>query len=106
VLLPPGGQASVEGDVEGVEGGFPAVGPALLYLAGGVQAHDREVDAFSAAASVGKWPRALTARRIRALIDSMVICPAWASVIPVRMRSARAGFSQTISSRSGCTPPV
>src|SRR3954462_5864874 len=29
---------------------------------------------FSAAASVGKGPRALTALRIRALMDSMVIC--------------------------------
>ena len=28
---------------------------------------------FSAAASVGKWPRAFTARRSRALIDSIVI---------------------------------
>ena len=73
MLLPPGGQSSVEGDVEGVEGGFPAVGPALLYLAGGVQAHDREVDAFSAAASVGKWPRALTARRIRAFTLSIAL---------------------------------
>ena len=41
-----GGQASVEGDLEGVERGFPSVGPALLSLAGGVEAHDREVDAL------------------------------------------------------------
>jgi hypothetical protein len=46
VLLASGGQASVEGDLEGVEGGFPAVGPASLALAGGIEAHDREVDAL------------------------------------------------------------
>ena len=36
----------MEGDLEGVEGGFPAVGPASLSSSGGVQAHDREVDAL------------------------------------------------------------
>ena len=46
MLLRSGRQASVEGDLEGVEGGFPSVGPALLSLAGGVEAHDREVDAL------------------------------------------------------------
>jgi hypothetical protein len=39
----------------------------------GVQAHDHEVDALQAAVFVGKCPRALTARRIQALIDSIVL---------------------------------
>src|ERR1039457_5099585 len=46
VLLLSGAQAAVEGDVEGVEGGLPAVGPALAALPGGVQAHDRQVQAL------------------------------------------------------------
>src|SRR5213083_986067 len=46
VLLPSGGQAPVEGDVEGVEGGLPPVGPAFAALPGRVQAHDRQVQAL------------------------------------------------------------
>src|SRR3982074_705057 len=45
-LVASGGQASVEGDLEGVQRGLPAVGPACAALAGRVQAHDREVDAL------------------------------------------------------------
>jgi hypothetical protein len=51
VLLASGGQLSAEGDLEGVQGGFPSVGPALLALAGGVQARDREVDALECGGS-------------------------------------------------------
>jgi len=35
---------AVEGDVEGVQGGLPPVGPALPAPAGGVQADDDEVE--------------------------------------------------------------
>jgi hypothetical protein len=45
-LLSCGGQESVEGDLEGVEGVFPTVGPAFAAFAGGVETHDREIDAF------------------------------------------------------------
>jgi len=41
---------------------------------------------FSAAVSVGKWPRALTALQIRALMDSMVIWSPWA------LRGGELGF--------------
>jgi hypothetical protein len=73
VLHLSGGQASVEGDLEGVEGGFPLVGPALLSLAGGVETHDREVDALQRGSFGREVPRALTALRIRALIDSIAL---------------------------------
>jgi hypothetical protein len=43
-LLPACAEAAVEGDVEGVEGGLPPVGPALAASAGGVQADDDEVE--------------------------------------------------------------
>jgi hypothetical protein len=46
VLPLSGGQASFEGDLEGVEGGFPAGDPAFLALAGGVQAHHGHVHAL------------------------------------------------------------
>src|SRR5512135_1486089 len=45
-LLPSRAEAAVEGDVEGVEGGLPPVGPPLASPAGGVQAHDRHVQAL------------------------------------------------------------
>src|SRR5260370_41920615 len=45
-LVPGCGPAAVGGDVEGVEGGLPAVGPALAALPCGVQAHDRQVEAL------------------------------------------------------------
>jgi hypothetical protein len=45
-LLAACGQAPVEGDVEGVEGGLPAHRPASLPGAGRVEAHDRHVDAL------------------------------------------------------------
>jgi hypothetical protein len=45
-LLAAGADASVEGDVEGVEGGFPAVGPAFAAVAGGVQGHGGQVEAL------------------------------------------------------------
>jgi hypothetical protein len=38
------GEAAVEGHLEGVEGGFPAVGPALLAFPGRVEAHHGEVE--------------------------------------------------------------
>jgi hypothetical protein len=39
-------EAAVEGDVEGVHSGLPTVGPALAALAGRVEAHDRQIEAF------------------------------------------------------------
>ena len=53
-LLASGGEAAVEGDLEGVEGGFPAHHPPLLALAGGVEAHDRQVDALERGLLVGE----------------------------------------------------
>src|SRR2546421_11074748 len=76
-LLAAGGDAAVEGDVEGAQGGLPAVGPANPSLAGGVEAADGQVQHLQrrllGGESVGKWPRALTARRNRALSDSMAL---------------------------------
>jgi hypothetical protein len=43
-LAAAGPEAAVEGDVEGVEGGFPLVGPALAAAAGGVKADDGQVE--------------------------------------------------------------
>src|SRR5690349_4988670 len=43
-LLPACAEAAVEGDVEGVQRGLPAVGPALPAAAGGVEADDDEVE--------------------------------------------------------------
>lgn len=45
----------------------------LRPLPGGVQAHDGHEDAPERGPLVGKCPRALTARRIRALTDSMAL---------------------------------
>src|ERR1019366_9751636 len=45
-LLPSGGQAAIEGDVERIESGLPPVGPAFAALPGRVQAHDRQVQAL------------------------------------------------------------
>src|SRR5205814_4756194 len=42
-LLPACAEAAVEGDVEGVQGGLPPVGPPLPSSPGGVQADDDEV---------------------------------------------------------------
>ena len=44
MVFPARGEAAVEGDVEGVQGGLPPVGPALPSAAGGVQADDDEVE--------------------------------------------------------------
>ena len=55
-LLPSCAQAAVEGDVEGVEGGLPPVGPALAAPAGGVQAHDRQVQALERGLLGGEMP--------------------------------------------------
>ena len=72
VLLASRAQAAVEGDVEGVQGGLPPVGPPLAAPPGRVQAHDRHVEALQAGLLVDrKWPRAFTARHSRALIDSI-----------------------------------
>ncbi|MGH3772780.1 MAG: hypothetical protein ACRDRW_15545 [Pseudonocardiaceae bacterium] len=62
---------------------------------------------FSAAASVGKWPRALTARRIRALIDSIVILSRWWGVLDVvderrRSRILAGGRGYLLSSSTRC----
>src|ERR1700744_1181310 len=40
------GEAAVEGDVEGVQGGLPPVGPPLAALPGRVQAHQCQVEAL------------------------------------------------------------
>src|SRR4051812_43270972 len=45
-LAAAGGDAAVEGDVEGVERGLPSVGPAGSSLAGGVEAGDGKVQHF------------------------------------------------------------
>ena len=45
-LLPSRAETAVEGDVEGVEGGLPPVGPPLAALPGRVQAHDRHIEAL------------------------------------------------------------
>ena len=71
MLGPSGGQASVEGDLEGVECGFPAVGPALLSLASGVQAHDREEDALQGGRLGGEVAAGVDRPPIPALIDSI-----------------------------------
>ena len=46
LLLAAGGDAAVEGDVEGVQCAFPPVGPAGSALAGGVEAGDGQVQDF------------------------------------------------------------
>ena len=43
-LLPACAETAVEGDVEGVQGTLPPVGPALAAAAGGVEADDDEVE--------------------------------------------------------------
>jgi dienelactone hydrolase len=48
------GEASVEGDLEGVEGRLPAVGPALPATAGGVEGDDGEVEDLHRGCSLGK----------------------------------------------------
>lgn len=55
-LLSSGGESAFEGDVEGVECGFPPGDPAFLSGAGGVEAHDRHVDAFQGCLLVGEVP--------------------------------------------------
>src|SRR5438477_3259234 len=75
LLAAAGSDAAVEGDVEGAQGGLPAVGPANPSLAGGVELQTVRYNTFNADCSVGKWPRALTARRNRALSDSMALVP-------------------------------
>jgi transposase InsO family protein len=45
-LLPAGAEAPVEGDVEGVEGGLPSVGPPPAAAPGRVQADDGQVQAL------------------------------------------------------------
>jgi hypothetical protein len=68
LLAAAGGDASVEGDVEGVECGLPAVG-----LPVGSRLQTVRYNTFNADCSLGKWPRALTERRNRALRDSMAL---------------------------------
>jgi len=54
ILLSSSGQASVEGDVEGVERLLPAVGPSFAAATGGVEAHDRQVHALQRSGLGGK----------------------------------------------------
>jgi hypothetical protein len=56
MLFLAGGQPSVEGDVEGVQGGLPAVGPALSACPGGVKTHNGKVDAFERGLLGGEVP--------------------------------------------------
>ena len=49
-----GGQAPVEGDVEGVEGALPALGPPGPALAGGIQGHDGHVDTLQCGLLIGE----------------------------------------------------
>ena len=62
------------GDVEGVEGGLPPVGPAFAAAAGGVQAHDRQVEALEGrVSSTGQRNTSMTevlCERWRAACDS------------------------------------
>jgi hypothetical protein len=53
-LLARCGESAVEGDVDGVQCGLPAHGPAGLALAGGVQGHDRHVDALQRGLLIGE----------------------------------------------------
>src|SRR6266516_6118904 len=53
-LLPAGADAAVEGDVEGVEGGLPAVGPAPPAGPGGVQADDGQIQVLEGGLLVGE----------------------------------------------------
>ena len=68
-----GREPVAEGDVESVQGGLPPDRPPFLSGPGRVEAKDGQVEAFSAACSVGKWPRAFIARRNRALMDSIAL---------------------------------
>ena len=52
-------EASFEGDGEGVEGGLPAVHPALAAFAGGVEAADDQVEALERGLLVGEVPPGL-----------------------------------------------
>src|SRR5436190_9055603 len=54
LLVASGGDASVEGDVEGVQRGLPAVGPAGLAAAGGVEAADGQVQHLQRGLLVGE----------------------------------------------------
>ncbi len=54
VLLPACGQASIEGDVGGVQRFFPAVGPPFAAATSGVEAHDRQVHTFQRGGLGGK----------------------------------------------------
>src|SRR6266496_1320729 len=55
-LLPAGADAAVEGDIEGVERGLPAVGPAPAPTAGGVQADDGQIQVLERGLLVGEVP--------------------------------------------------
>ena len=54
VLLSACGQASVEGDLEGVECLLPPVGPSPASAAGRIEAHDGQVHAFQRGGLGGK----------------------------------------------------
>ena len=69
LLAAAGGDAAVEGDVEGVECGLPAVGPALPAAAGGVEGYDGEVEDLHRGLFGLRW-------RIR-----RVSLPAWSAYV-------------------------
>src|SRR5438067_12207483 len=84
VLFPAGGQASVEGDLKGVEGFLPAVGPAFAALYGGVEAHDGKVDAFECGLLVGEVAAGVDRSadagvdRFDGYLESLGVCrPCW-----------------------------
>lgn len=64
-------KSAFEGDDEGVQGWLPAGGPACAALPGRSSSLVARYRHFSAAASLGKWPRAF--------IDALVIL-SWASL--------------------------
>lgn len=54
ILSAAGTDAAVEGYIEGVQRGFPSVGPALAAFAGGVEAEHGEVEYFERGLVVGE----------------------------------------------------
>src|SRR5919198_2563641 len=72
-LLPGGAEPAVEGDVEGVQGGLPAVAPALSAAAGGVEADDGEVEVLQRGLLVREVPAGLDRSADLALSDSTAL---------------------------------
>jgi hypothetical protein len=59
-----------------VESAFPSLGPAGSAFPGGIEGMTARQTHLRAACSLGKWPLALTAFRMRALTDSKLSCQA------------------------------